>query len=127
MSLREQLTIGDGILVASLLILAGVLFFVLPGWIIAGGSEVVIISDDEIAGRYSLDQDRDIDVNGPLGTTRVEIRRGRARISASPCPHKVCAEMGEVSRYGGIVVCVPNKIALTTGKQPAPDIDAVSR
>jgi hypothetical protein len=127
MNLREQLTIGDGAFIASLLILAGILFAVLPGWVISGGTEIVVISDDTIVGRYSLEEDRHIEVVGPLGTTRIELRDGRARITESPCPHKVCIEMGDVGKEGGIVVCVPNKVAISVGKQPAQGIDAVSR
>lgn len=60
-----------------------------------------------------LDEDRTINVPGPLGTTVVEIRDDRVRVPDSPCPNKVCVSQGWVERPGETIVCLPNRISIT--------------
>lgn len=127
MRLRRYVTIGDAALIATLLVAAVAALLVVPGRIVAYGTEVEIYAGDRVAGRYSLENDRLVEVEGPLGQTIVEIKDGRARILDSPCPHKLCTKMGHVGREGGIVACVPNRIVLSVGKQRADGLDAVSR
>ena len=60
-----------------------------------------------------LDEDRTINVPGPLGTTVVEIRDDRVRVPDSPCPNKVCVSQGWVERPGETIVCLPNRVSIT--------------
>ncbi|NIQ96240.1 MAG: NusG domain II-containing protein, partial [Desulfuromonadales bacterium] len=50
---------------------------------------------------------------------RLEIENGTARIVDSPCPYKVCISMGEISRRGEIIACVPNRLLVqVAGVEP---------
>ena len=99
----------------------------MPHWMLAGGKVLEIRAGDEIVGRYSLNNPRLVKVRGRLGTTSVIIENGRARIQSSPCPHKICCGMGAIGSEGGILVCVPNEVIVTTTAEQAEDLDAVSR
>jgi len=127
MIITRYATIGDWALVAALIVLATALLFVLPASVVSGGTAVVVHSGDRIVGRYSLEKDRRVTVTGPLGTTVVQIKGGRAHIEASPCPHKTCSRMGEVGSEGGLLVCVPNEVTVSVGSERQDGIDAVSR
>ena len=94
------MTPADAVLLVSTVVLAAVLFFLMPRWVLSGGNEVEILVHDKIVGRYPLQNDRTIRVTGPLGSTVVEIKNGKARISSSPCPNRVCAHMGEFGTEG---------------------------
>lgn len=59
---------------------------------------------------YSLDADREIPVEGPLGTTWVHIHDGTVAIVDSPCPNKLCVQAGELSGSGEWSACIPNKV-----------------
>ncbi|WP_020611112.1 NusG domain II-containing protein [Sediminispirochaeta bajacaliforniensis] len=59
---------------------------------------------------YPLDQDRIIEVKGPLGTTTIEIRDGRARFVDSPCRDKICVAYGWLENPGEWTACLPNKV-----------------
>ncbi len=61
---------------------------------------------------YPLDTGREIDVDGPLGPTHVEIRDGQVRVVASPCREKICIAGGWISRSGEWVACLPNRVFL---------------
>jgi len=127
MRLRAYITWSDLFLVAALLALAGFLFFVSSRWIVSRGPQVEILAGEKSVGVYPLDQDRVIEVTGPLGKTEVEIRDGRARIRSSPCLNKICMRMGELGAAGGCIVCAPNEVVLRLRSGPVDGLDAVSR
>jgi hypothetical protein len=127
MKTETHTTVADWVLIGLLLFFAAILFFLLPGWVLSGGTTVEIRSGEKFMGRYSLHQDRRVSVPGPLGATEVEIRDGRARVTSSPCPHKTCVRMGEIGSKGGLIACVPNKVVVKVGRGEPEDLDAVSR
>lgn len=73
------------------------------------------------AGRVVAEADlgsaRMIEVQGPLGTTVIEIEPGRARVAADPGPRQYCVRQGWLSRAGAVAICAPNQVSLTlTGR-----------
>jgi len=125
--LGNHLTYPDLVLMFALLVLAGLSFFLVPSWVVPGGTEVAIQVGDKVWGRFPLDRDRLIEVTGPLGKTVVEINASQARIISSPCANKICKGMGAVSKEGGFVACIPNEVVLSLGKDRPDGLDAVSR
>ncbi|MDR1390072.1 MAG: NusG domain II-containing protein [Treponema sp.] len=71
-----------------------------------------------------------VDVEGPLGVTRVALSGGQARIISSPCRNQICVASGAVGRRGQWIACLPNGVFLsvenTSNTQDIQDIDAVS-
>jgi len=127
MRARIRITIGDGILLAFIVVMAGLLFFLLPGWVVSGGTHLEIRSGDKIVGRYPLDQVQRIRVPGLLGVTEVLVEGRRARIESSPCPHKKCCSMSAVGEKGGVIVCAPNEVIISVGRERQDHLDAVTR
>ena len=83
-----RITIGDKILIVSAFVLNGWLFM---HWGIAfskGDWVVIEVNQNEVA-RLALATDQTTLVKGPLGLTKVEVKKGRARIIRSPCKNKV--------------------------------------
>ena len=127
MDVRQYIRPADWVLVAFLLATAVLSFFLIPRWLMSGGAEVEILSRDKILRRYPLNQDRRVEVPGPLGTSELVIKEGRASIMSSPCPHKTCMAMGDIGTEGGILVCLPNEIVVRVGNGQPDGLDAVSR
>ncbi|HHX10563.1 MAG TPA: NusG domain II-containing protein [Firmicutes bacterium] len=63
--------------------------------------------------------DGTIPVEGPLGTTIVEVERGRVRVLSSPCPEHICMNTGWISKPGQIIVCMPNQVVVRIVKKQA--------
>jgi hypothetical protein len=60
----------------------------------------------------------------------VAIRQGNACIVSASCPNKVCMGMGEVSRHGQLIACVPNGLLLHVEGDPGDEVkdyDLLSR
>jgi len=85
----------------------------------------------EVTGRaiqkyYDIHEDRVINVEGPLGTTRVIIEDGEVWVEDSPCREKICIKMGRKKRVGEQIVCVPNRVIVEiTGENET--VDAITR
>jgi hypothetical protein len=121
------ITLGDIVLIALSAASALALFIVLPVWVTAGGNTVVITVDGETRARYRLDSNRTIKVPGPVGDTVVVIQDGKAFVSESACPNKLCTRMGSIGKEGGIIVCVPNKVTVSVEGAESSAVDAISR
>jgi hypothetical protein len=59
---------------------------------------------------FPLDAEELVSVAGPLGTTTVELRGGRARVLASPCTNQLCIAAGTIHGRGQWLACLPNKV-----------------
>jgi len=76
---------------------------------------------------YPLDKKLEIGVEGPLGTTIVNIDNGKAWISESPCTNKICIAAGVISTYNSWVACLPNKVLISiSGSNSENEVDNVS-
>jgi hypothetical protein len=102
------MTIGDWLVVLFLLTtaLAGISRVVTA----PGGTRVVVTSAGQTCFTAPLDQPQSVDLDGPLGPTRLVIDDQGVRITASPCPRKICLTMGSARHTGDLLACVPNHI-----------------
>ena len=78
---------------------------------------VVVQVDGAEAVRVSLADDRRFSVEGPLGTTEMEIKDGSVRVIDSPCGRKICVHTGWIHKAYQTIICMPNRVAISlTGK-----------
>jgi len=123
---KYSLTVGDKLLIAWIVAVAALLFFMLPRLIVSDGASVEVTVGRELRGKYPLNEDLHLEAPGKLGKTEIEIMNGRVRILSSPCRNKICVNMGSIGREGGVLVCVPNEIVVGIGNNRNDDLDAVS-
>lgn len=87
------------------------------------GKKIVAERDGQIVFVAPLGENQTVSLQGPLGETVLSIRQGKARILASPCPHKACIGMGEVSKNGELLACVPNHLLVRIEGSPGTNQD----
>ena len=85
-------------------------------------TRLVILKDGDVYGTYPLTEDRIIEI----GKTNIcEIRGGEVKMTHADCPDQICVHSIPISRYGGTIVCLPNKIILSIeGAEDNKDKDA---
>ncbi len=111
-------------LLFSLLITVSAAVYVYAG---SSGPLRVRIQTAERTYVYSLEEDRRVEVEGPLGTTYVEIHEGHAAIVKSPCPNKLCIQAGELHNNGDWSACMPNKVFVQIeGGQKQDEVDVTT-
>jgi len=102
--------LGDVLVILVGLIFVTCLFKAL--WHNEHAAKLQIRLGDKIYAIYSLDQNRNIDIQGPIGITRIVIANGKARFASSPCPNQYCVHQGWLSHKGQAAICLPNQVSL---------------
>ncbi len=106
----QRLTAFDRKLVVGLALLV-LLSFMLPIHQDMG-AQVIVSSGSKTLFVAPLDQAQQVDLQGPLGTTVLQIDNGAARVLQSPCPQKICIGLGEARLAGDLLACVPNRLVV---------------
>jgi len=120
------LKIGDVLLIICICLAIIISMFVLKRPI-GQGDSVSILQDGKPVYNLSLSESRSIDVNGPLGITRIRIEKGQVWIADAPCPQKICQRIGKISRAGSVIICVPNKILVEVNGDSKQELDSVTQ
>ena len=91
-------------------------------WQDGAAEKVIVKRGGEIFAELDLLHDRQINVPGPLGVTRLEVRARRVRIVSDPGPRQYCVLQGWLSRAGEVAVCAPNQVSVQVlGRKEAYD------
>lgn len=75
--------------------------------------KAVVRAAGKVVAEVGLSRPQVIEVAGPLGTTRIEIEPGRARVAADPGPRQYCVRQGWLTRSGAVAICAPNEVSLS--------------
>ncbi len=121
--MKGALRWGKPLLGDVLVILVGLIvvaYLIKSLWHNEQAAKLQIRLGDKIYSTYSLDQNRTIDLQGPIGITRIVIADGRARFASSPCPNQYCVHQGWLSHKGQAAFCLPNQVSLEllSGEKP---------
>lgn len=76
------------------------------------GDTVIVRAAGQIVETAPLARAKNILVAGPLGTSRIEIEPGRARVAVDPSPRQLCVKQGWLTRAGEAALCLPNQVSL---------------
>lgn len=112
-SLKQFIKPGDMLVLALAAFLTAGLFF--NAWTKPAGSTLIVRAQGKIMVRGTLARDGDYAVPGALGISRIQVRQGRARVSADPGPRQICVRQGWVSRAGEAALCLANEVSLEIG------------
>ena len=81
--------------------------------------KAIVKLDGHIVAELSLNRPRTLDVQGPLGITRIEVQPGKARVAADPGLHQYCVRQGWLTHANAVAICAPNHVSLSLSGQQA--------
>ena len=119
----KEITIYDWVLFVALIILSLSGLFLVKGLALSGNTATIEVNG-KLIYRLSLSEDKTVEVHGPIGITRVEVKQGKIRIVDSPCSNKLCIRQGWIER--GAIICLPNRVVVTIGEDNTGEVDAIS-
>ncbi len=91
----------------------------------AAGSVGLVVRVKDQTWRYSLEDDFEVAVPGPLGDTVIHVEDGKVHVESSPCENQLCVAAGTVERAGEWIVCLPNQVFLSIEGDVAQDDQGV--
>lgn len=114
----------DLLLAAGMLLLAGALYLILrPG---GSGAWVVVTMDGQETARWALNEDRTVTLgDGDYNVLRIS--GGAAAVIEANCGDHTCIRMGEISREGESIVCLPHRLVVRIEEGEASPFDALAR
>jgi hypothetical protein len=77
-----------------------------------------IYVNGEDYGSYSLSVDQVIEVND---TNVCEIKDGKIQMTDASCPDQLCIYQGAIDDNGGMIVCLPNAVIITSDRSETDD------
>ncbi len=81
-------------------------------WQQGAGGTLIVRSKGNVVSELSLLRNRTLAIDGPLGTTIVEVQNQRARIARDPSPKQYCVRQGWLQHAGEIALCLPNQVSI---------------
>jgi hypothetical protein len=120
----KSFRIGDAFIIL-LLALGTALSFISRGGS-GKGETVMLLEGNAEAQSYSLAKDTVLTVDGPIGKTEVEIRKGQVWIASASCPQQICRHQGKIRSNGQILVCIPNRLVVEVKGSRDPEVDATT-
>lgn len=75
--------------------------------------KAVVRAGGKVVAELSLARAQTVEVAGPIGTTRIEVEPGRARVASDPGPRQYCVRQGWLDRAGAVAICAPNEVSLS--------------
>ena len=109
----------DLILIAGVLVLAGIIYLVFLGSAEDGGKAVITVQE------LPLDEDTTYQVDTPEGYNIVEIKDGWADVIEADCRDGLCADQKRIHKTGETIVCLPHKMVVTIEAGTENTVDAV--
>lgn len=109
--MNKHITKADYLVLGLSVIFVGALYaFFWTGNHAAKRAEVMVRGEKQ----YILDltEEKQIRVDGILGTSILEIHNGQVRFVESPCSGKVCIRSGWLAHVNDIAACLPNGVSL---------------
>ena len=123
---RRAPTPADGITIVLVVAATVLLSLQLPR---GGVAVAALVSCPDGEQRVRLDVDQELSCEGPLGTTRLQVRSGSIAIVQAPCRRQLCRRMGPTRQPSRSLVCIPNRVRVRVLSAAATreDIDARAR
>ena len=106
-------------------ILSAAVIIIFSIHIYSGRNEAAVVKI-ECCGKvwlYPLDRERQLNVEGPIGTTEIHIENNSVYIHDSPCPDKLCVLAGKLDKTGQWAACLPNRVFVSIEGSDDEEID----
>lgn len=108
--LKRTVRPGDWLTMGAAIAVVLVLFNRL--WLGETASKVQIRAGNQIHATLSINQQRVVQVPGPLGITTVVIDHGKARVANDPGARQYCVKQGWLDQAGQVAMCLPNQVSV---------------
>ncbi|EGS30121.1 hypothetical protein HMPREF9130_1385 [Peptoniphilus sp. oral taxon 375 str. F0436] len=124
---------GDKIVLASIIVISLVLFFLTSQTLREAQNKYVSV---QISGRevqkISLKKEKELreyNFKTKLGTNKVLVKDGKVWVQESNCPDQICVHMAPIEKVGETIICLPHEflVEIKADKKAPDDLDLLLR
>lgn len=124
---------GDKIVLASIIVISLVLFFLTGQTLREAQNKYVSV---QISGRevqkISLKKEKELreyKFKTRLGTNKVLVKDGKVWVQESNCPDQICVHMAPIEKVGETIICLPHEflVEIKADKKAPDDLDLLLR
>lgn len=124
---------GDKIVLASIIVISLVLFFLTSQTLREAQNKYVSV---QISGRevqkISLKKEKELreyNFKTKLGTNKVLVKDGKVWVQESNCPDQICVHMAPIEKVGEAIICLPHEflVEIKADKKAPDDLDLLLR
>ena len=124
---------GDKIVLASIIVISLVLFFLTSQTLREAQNKYVSV---QISGRevqkISLKKEKELreyNFKTKLGTNKVLVKDGKVWVQESNCPDQICVHMAPIEKAGETIICLPHEflVEIKADKKAPDDLDLLLR
>lgn len=124
---------GDKIVLASIIVISLVLFFLTSQTLREAQNKYVSvqISGQEVQ-KISLKKEKELreyNFKTKLGTNKVLVKDGKVWVQESNCPDQICVHMAPIEKVGETIICLPHEflVEIKADKKSPDDLDLLLR
>lgn len=115
------------ILTAVIILIIAAVIWLISYLTASDAASLRITVNGDLYGTYTLDKDQEIPIND---TNICRIHDGHVTMIEADCPDQICVHTAAISKDGGSIVCLPNRIVLEIisedGEKTQPELDSIS-
>lgn len=102
---------NDIILIASILLISLILFFIFV-FNKDKGKVAYIYHNDEVIMKLDLNNDQEVKVTGDVSDMIIIVNNGKIHVEYSGCSNQICVNEGEKELSNEVITCLPNHIII---------------
>lgn len=94
------------------------------------GNTVLVKVEGEVYGRYPLEQDQELDIQGKDGgVNHMVIKDGMVSITEADCPDELCVKEGTINQVGESIICIPHQVVIEITKESSEEkeVDVIAK
>ncbi len=120
---------GDKFVIFFVLLLAVAAYILFSVFLFADHADTVqIFADGKLYASYSLTSTKEemVEIKTKYGTNLLKITKNGAEMIEASCPDKRDVKMGEITKAGQALICVPNRVVIKLTSQNNASVDKVA-
>lgn len=107
--------------------ISSVIIFYKEFLVIKSSNNILLITTEKESYKYSLEENRIIQIKGKTGLTIIEIKDRKFRFIESDCVNKTCVKTGWVGLQNYPIICLPNRVSAYIIKNEDIEFDIITR
>ena len=111
------------IILCFILLVIGIIGFIAVKVLLRPGNVAKVYIDDKLVDTLDLSTDDTYVYRTSYGTNTIVVENETVRMESADCPDKVCVNMGDKTKSGETITCLPHRMVIEVRNDKERDVD----